>query len=58
MGRVGHCLSRSNQPIVRFGANQSDSGKSATGRQPRFPMFAESGFWKNQALAVKGSLRA
>ncbi|HEX6826832.1 MAG TPA: hypothetical protein VF077_11005, partial [Nitrospiraceae bacterium] len=28
------------------------------GRQPRFPMFAESGFWKNQALAAKGSLEA
>src|SRR5215510_12516304 len=28
------------------------------GRQPRFPMFAESGFWKTHALAAKGSLRA
>ena len=28
------------------------------GRQPRFPMFAESGFWKTQALAAKDSLRA
>src|SRR5215510_5262628 len=28
------------------------------GRQPRFPMFAEGGVWKNQALAAKGSLRA
>ena len=28
------------------------------GRQPRFTMFAESGFWKNQPLAAKGSLRA
>src|SRR4030095_6808293 len=27
------------------------------GRQPRFPTFAESGFWKNQAPAAKGSLQ-
>ena len=31
---------------------------AACGRQPRFPKLAESGFWKNQALAAKGSLRA
>ena len=30
-----------------------------TRRKRRGPlMFAESGFWKNQALAAKGSLRA
>ena len=26
-------------------------------REWRFPMFDESGFWKNQPLAAKGSLR-
>src|SRR5262245_38374216 len=47
---------RSMSPLtVRIGTRFATSG---CGRQPRFPMFAESGFWKNQALAAKGSLRA